>query len=295
METEVNLDSIDPESEKKEEKTEVKKPTKAKSKEKKRSHEKTSAIVEERRRNRSRSRSFNKYSPRYRSRSRSRGKRTERSRERRISIRRDRSRSRQRSRFERKSVSPKHNRRRRSPSDRERWLNDRERSPERKYTVSKNKMSFLEEIKMKLNGQIPGIGGDSVTYPFPKNPLQPNFPANTMYPKVPEYNQNYMMNQFPSVPANANYNEDYFIGNSSAVPQMPQIQHQPIPVEQPQAFVDLTASACSASVAPVPAPNDTSEISARVSEVYCCLKKEFCRFFHLKFVFKGSFLLYLYF
>ncbi|XP_044748672.1 zinc finger CCCH domain-containing protein 13-like [Coccinella septempunctata] len=281
MESEMNLSVIESEKNVQIEKRERGKSdsTKDRSKERKTSRERRSSISKERRRRRSRSRSYGRYSPRFRSRSRSRGKRRERSREKKSFERRLRSRSRGRI-YEEELYSPPHNRKRqsRSVSDRERWLKERDRSPERKYQgiIREKKMSFLEEIKLKLNGELGcSSGGDTVTYPFPKNPVQLNFPSDIMYSDMapvgsaihPQYNQNYMISEHSSV--NANYNEEFFIGTQSAppmnIPQMMPVDHHKTVMDQ--SLIPIEPSAHLYSAVPVPPPNDTSEISAKVSEL----------------------------
>ncbi|XP_045478966.1 stress response protein NST1-like isoform X2 [Harmonia axyridis] len=285
MESEVNMSTIEPERNKELEVVNDDK-IKTKSRERKSSRERRNEILRERRRRRSRSRSFSdKYSPRLRS--RSRGNRRERSRDKRRSFDKHlRSRSRERSRvYDHVLYSPPNNRRRRSRSisDRERWLKQR-RSPERKYQgiIREKKMSFLEEIKLKLNGET-SSGGDMVTYPFPKNPVQPKFPADVFHdmssiPVAPQYSQSYMMMGDHSVAqVGSNYNEDFFIGDQSVAPINPIIPQMAVtpmmPLNHHQGMIDQSirsdpmANTYGSLVQPVPPPLDTSEISAKVSQL----------------------------
>ncbi|KAK9885540.1 hypothetical protein WA026_012291 [Henosepilachna vigintioctopunctata] len=252
METEVNLSELEDKS--KESKGKEKQKLKRDSFELEAHKSKKHFEREEHSRDRKRrSRSFGRVSPMYRGRSkdrsyeRSKGRR-EMSRER---SRRSRERSSNRVRLLSPfSPSPNRRRRNRSISDRERWLKSRRSiSPERKYRdrMGDEKISFLEEIKMKLDG-LPN-NHSQTEYNFPSNSNfrqhgpSSNFPIQQVQHPMPTANQ-----YFPPNP-HSPYDQNFFIGDSqhltinhSSMNVTSQVFGAPTPVLPPSHQLAMSSS-----------------------------------------------------
>ncbi|KAL3267163.1 hypothetical protein HHI36_011301 [Cryptolaemus montrouzieri] len=219
METEVNLSEIESTTKQEDKERDVlKREIVLKHSKEKESRDKS------RERRRRRSKSFEKVSSTHRGRSRGRSSERRRGRSR---GRQDRSReklrwNRSRERYfgRDREVSPfsplSRRRRSRSLSDRERWLKLR-KSPsiERKYRggIGEERMSFLEEIKMKLDGH--STNRSPVDYFPPTNYIQP---VHNIYPTEPIQVAAPAPNQFFPPNPNSPYDQNFFIGDPKPVP-----------------------------------------------------------------------------